>query len=221
MVAITRICRYEICRNSAIRKAAAPSVGGESSAPMPCSRQHRARGLGAVACPPQQRPRHRSQHDRRRHAAARHGAEEESGDGHRPAGSGHRPAAGLQRPFDEEEAGAARVQQRTVDREEDDVGGGDVERHSENALERHVERADQSRRTVATMCDQVEADPVEQRAGPRVQQECEWRSPAAPSRPRGASLRAPARWRWPRESDRCWSARPRGRRTAGNRSAAS
>jgi hypothetical protein len=37
MVAITRICRYEICRNSAMRKAAAPSVGGESSAPMPAA----------------------------------------------------------------------------------------------------------------------------------------------------------------------------------------
>src|SRR5215217_5631195 len=37
MVAITRICRYEICKNSAMRKAAAPSVGGDSSAPMPAA----------------------------------------------------------------------------------------------------------------------------------------------------------------------------------------
>jgi len=138
-----------------------------------CSREHRARGLGAVAGAPQQRPRHRSQHHRRGHTAARHGAEEESGDRHRPAGCGYRPAAHLQRPFDEEGAGTARVQQRTVDREQDDVGCGDVERHAEDSFERHVERADQSCRTVSAMRDQVEPDPVQQRAGPRVQQECE------------------------------------------------
>src|SRR5215204_3143082 len=37
MVAITRTWRYEICRNSAMRNAAAPSVGGDSKAPMPAA----------------------------------------------------------------------------------------------------------------------------------------------------------------------------------------
>src|SRR5215213_7067757 len=37
MVAITRTCRYEMRRNSAMRNAAAPSVGGDSSAPMPAA----------------------------------------------------------------------------------------------------------------------------------------------------------------------------------------
>ena len=36
-VAITRTWRYEIFRNSAMRNAAAPSVGGESNAPMPAA----------------------------------------------------------------------------------------------------------------------------------------------------------------------------------------
>src|SRR5918995_1901719 len=37
MVAITSTRKYEIRRNSAIRNAAAPSVGGESKAPIPAA----------------------------------------------------------------------------------------------------------------------------------------------------------------------------------------
>src|SRR6478736_26574 len=37
MVAITSTWRYEIFKNSAMRKAAAPSVGGERIAPMPAA----------------------------------------------------------------------------------------------------------------------------------------------------------------------------------------
>ena len=59
-------------------------------------------------------------------------------------------------------------QDRAVDREQDDVGGGDVERHAEHAFERHVERADQPLEVVAAMRQQIEPDAIEQRPGERV-----------------------------------------------------
>ena len=40
----------------------------------------------------------------------------------------------------------------------------DVERHAEDALERHVERADEPRDRVAAVGDELQADPIEQRA---------------------------------------------------------
>ena len=58
-----------------------------------------------------------------------------------------------------------------VDGEEHDVGRGDVERNSEDPLERHVDRADEPGDAVAAMRDEIEADAVEQRSGHGVGEE--------------------------------------------------
>ena len=67
--------------------------------------------------------------------------------------------------------GAAQLEHRAVDREQDDVGRGDVERHAEDALERHVERPDQPIDAVAAVREDAEADVVEDRTEQRVEQE--------------------------------------------------
>ena len=65
-----------------MRNAAAPSVGGEMSAPMPAAERIAPATSGTIARAAQQRPRDRAQHHGRGHAAARHCAEQKSGDGH-------------------------------------------------------------------------------------------------------------------------------------------
>ena len=196
-----------------MRNAAAPSVGGDSSAPMPAADRIAPPVSGAVARAPQQRPRHRSEHHRRRDAAARHGAEQESGERDRPAGPGARARAPHRRhrPVDEERAGAGVLEHRAVDREQDDVGRGDVERHAEDALERHVERADQPLDAVAAVREQRQADPIELRARRTRRRGTRRPSPAGSIRPRAASPRARAGSRARRARDRSASDRPRDR----------
>ena len=85
--------------------------------------------------------------------------------------AGSRPPHQRQRPVDEERAGARRFEHRAVDREQDDVGGRDVERHAEDPFERHVERADQPIERIAAMREQRQADAIEPRPGHRVAEE--------------------------------------------------
>ena len=213
MVAITRTWRYEICRNSAMRNAAAPSVGGDSSAPMPAADSI------APAVSAEYPARRRIGHATDPSITVVATPLPETVPSRKPATVTDRPgrrggtAARRQRPVDEERARAAQLEHRAVDREQDDVGRGDVERHAEDALERHVERADQPIDAVAAVRENPQPDVVEHRPEPRVEQERRRPSPAGSSRRRGASLRAPGRSRRCPASGRWWTARPRGRRT--------
>ena len=100
-----------------------------------------------------------------------HGAEQKSGERHRAAGRRRRIA-----PRDENDIaksrknvpGARSLEHGAVEAEQHDVGDGDVERHAVDALERHVEIADQPRQVVAAMGDAGEADRRQPRSGDRV-----------------------------------------------------
>ena len=56
------------------------------------------------------------------------------------------------------------LQYRAEDREQDDVGRGDIEGDAEDAFERHVERAHQPREIVAAVSKQPQPNELEQRA---------------------------------------------------------
>ena len=130
-----------------MRNAAAPSVGGESSAPIPAadrmappvSGRYPARRSSGQATDPSMTVVATPLPDTvpRRNPAS---VTDRPGAAPRP-----RPPACRHRPIDEEPSRAGRLEHRAVDGEEDDVGRGDVERHAEHALERHVQRADQTR----------------------------------------------------------------------------
>ncbi len=149
-----------------MRNAAAPMTGGARIAPMPADASTAPRGVRRISGAPHQRPGDRPEHHGVGDAAAGHGAEQVAGDRHRAARSCAvaRSADRGHRPVHEEAAGAAVFEHGAIDREEDDVGGRHVERHAEDALERHVERADEARDRVAAVGDEIEADPIEQRA---------------------------------------------------------
>jgi hypothetical protein len=85
----------------------------------------------------------------RRDARAGHRAQQEAGERGRAAGPGARAAERRVGELDEEPRGTAELEHRAVDREQHDVGGGDVERHAEEALEPHVALADDAVEAVA------------------------------------------------------------------------
>ena len=80
-----------------------------------------------------------------------------------PAPLPDRPLSG-HRPIQEKAPRAGKLQHSPVDREQHDVGGGDIERHAEDALQRHVERSDQPVERIAPMGKQTKAD--ESSSGP-------------------------------------------------------
>jgi hypothetical protein len=145
--------------------------------------ENRPASIGRVAGTLHHRPRDRAQHHGIRDAASRHRAKQVSGDRHGSPGSRRsaRSSDGGHRPVDEEAAGAAVLEDRTEDREQDDVRGGDVQRHAEHALERHVDGADDARRRVAAVGDQRQPDRIEERAVVRVDEKDhrdEWQHPS-------------------------------------------
>ena len=101
------------------------------------------------------------------------------------------------------------IQDRAENREERDVGGRDVERHAEDPLQRHVERADDARGVVAAVGDESQADEIEhgtverighegrrrhgqdraRRAARRLQHEGDQRAPRAMSMDVGSAAR--------------------------------
>ena len=119
-----------------MRNAAAPSVGGESSAPMPRGRENRAAHRGPIAGTTQQRPRDRPS------ITVVATPLPETVPSRKPASVTVRPGAGArarlphdgERPVDEEGARARLLEHRAVDREQDDVGRRDVERHAEHSF---------------------------------------------------------------------------------------
>ncbi len=105
-------------------------------------RQHSACVLLRVAGAAEDRPRHRAETDRRRRPRTRHRAQEESGQRHGPARRCARPPECRKGQVDEELAGARRVKHRTVNREQHDVRGRDIERHTVEAGRLDERRAD-------------------------------------------------------------------------------
>ena len=107
--------------------------------------------------------------------------------------------------------GARCAEDRAVDGEQDDVARRHVERHAEDALERHVDRADDAREVVAAMRDHAEADEIEQRPVEGVEDEAGRGERQHPSR------RAARRLEHEQDADRAEchvarrSDRPRGR----------
>ena len=75
---------------------------------------------------------------------------------------------GGHRPLEEELPGARGGENGPVDGEQDDVGGRHLERHAEDALERHVGGADDARDVVAAVRHHPEPDQLEQRPVERV-----------------------------------------------------
>jgi len=100
------------------------------------------------------------------------------------------------RPLEEKFSGAGRTEDRTVNREQDDVARRHVERYAENPFERHVDRADDAREVVAAMGNDAEADQIEQRSVERVEDEERGRDRQHPSR------RAARRFEHQQDADR-------------------
>ena len=157
---MTRTCRYEMRRYSAIRNAAAPRVGGDSSAPMP---EAASMAPAVSASKPTRRITGQATDPSVTVVAT---PLPETVPSRKPASVTDRPADrfGLPRrendiaKFEEERAGARSLEHGAVDAEQNDVGDGDVERHAVDALERHVEIADEPRQVVAAMREAGETD---------------------------------------------------------------
>ena len=170
---MTSTCRYEICRNSAMRNAAAPSVGGDRIAPMPAAERIAPPTSGGYPA------RRSSGHATDPSITVVATPLPETVPSRNPASVTVRPGAApdrdcpidRHRPVDEEGARAGLLEHRAVDREEDDVGRRDVERHAEHAFERHVERADQTIDRIAAMREQWKADAIEPGPDQRVDEE--------------------------------------------------
>ena len=86
-----------------------------------------------------------------RDARARRTAEQERREHDRAPGAGRLPAERGEREIEEELARARELQERAVDREEDDQRRRHVDRGAEDALERHVHRADEPADVVAAV----------------------------------------------------------------------
>ena len=104
--------------------------------------EHAAGRLLRVAGRLEDRPGERAQGDRGRRTGAGHGAEQEAGGRHGAARCRCGAAEQRELILDEEPAGAHPLQDRAVDREQHDVGRGDVERDTEEAAGLVVEAVD-------------------------------------------------------------------------------
>ena len=91
----------------------------------------------------------RAERHRGRDARARRPAEQERREHDGAAGAGRLAAHRREREVEEELARARVLQERAVDREQDDQRRGHVDGDAEDALERHVEDADQAADLVA------------------------------------------------------------------------
>ncbi len=119
----------------------AQSAGGEQSAG----------GLLAVARALEHRIGDRADRHRRRHAGARRPAEQERREHHGAPGARVLAAHRREAPVQEELAGARVLQERAVDREQDDERRRDVDRGAEDAFERLVQESRQARDVVAAV----------------------------------------------------------------------
>ena len=130
-------------RNSAIRKAAAPSTGGEMMAPRPPAASRPPAAFFSKPDLLHQRIGDGADRHGGGDARARRAAEQERRQHHGAAGAVGLVAHQRHREVDEELAGAGMLQERAVDREQDDQRGRDVDRNAENALERDEQMADE------------------------------------------------------------------------------
>ena len=112
-------------------------------------REQSARGFLAVAGLRKQRIRDRAERHRRRDAGARRPAEQERAHHDRAARARGLAAHRGEREVDEELARAGVLQEGAEDREQNDERRRDVDRDAEDAFERHVERAGETRDVVA------------------------------------------------------------------------
>ena len=159
-------------RYSAMRNAAAPSVGGDSSAPMPDAASMAPAVSGAKPT------RLITGHATDPSVTVVATPLPDTVPSRNPASVTDRPAdsRGIAAPrqrhreVEEELPGARSLEHRAVQAEQDDVRDRDVERHAVDALERHVEIADEARQVVAAMRDAGEADRREPRARHRVRE---------------------------------------------------
>ncbi len=115
--------------------------------------QNPARRLGRVAGPAQDGPRDGPERDGGGHPGAGDRSEQEPRQRDRPARGGARPPEGGEAQIHEEPTGPGVLEDRAVDGEEHDVGGGDVERHPVDALRPHVELGHQTLGAVAAVGD--------------------------------------------------------------------
>ena len=94
---------------------------------------------------------HGADHDGGGDARAGGAAEQERRQHHRAPGAVRLAAHQGQREVDEEFAGAGMLQERAIDREQDDQRRRDVDGDAENAFQRNEEMTDQARQVVAAM----------------------------------------------------------------------
>ena len=114
-------------------------------------RQQSAGGVFLKAGLGQHRIGHGADHHSGGDARARGTAEQERRQHHGAAGAVRLAAHQRQREVDEELAGAGLLQERAIDREQDDQRRRDVDRDAENAFQGDEEVADQPRQVVAAM----------------------------------------------------------------------
>jgi hypothetical protein len=106
-------------------------------------------GVLLVADLLEHRVRDRAERHRRRHAGPRRPAEQERREHDGAAGARRLAAHRREREVEIELSGARELQERAVDREQDDQRRRDVDGDAEDPLERHVHHADQAREVVA------------------------------------------------------------------------
>jgi hypothetical protein len=114
--------------------AAGPRTGGEITAPIPPADRIAPDDSRSWPAFLQHRVGDRSQGDGRRDARAGDRAQEERGDGHRARGAGGLATGQREREIDVELAGAGVVEDRAVDREQDDESGRDQQRLPQHSL---------------------------------------------------------------------------------------
>ena len=112
----------------------------------PAGREQAAGGVLLEARPLHQRIGDGADRHRGGDAGAGRTAEQERRQHHRAAGAVGLVAHQRHREVDEEFSGAGMLQERAVDREQDDQRGRHVDRNAENALERDEQMADELRR---------------------------------------------------------------------------
>ncbi len=130
-----------------------PEGGRREYGSYPRRRQNPAARLARVAAATQDRPGHRGERNGRRRPRAGDGAEEKSGERRGAARARARVAEGREAHVYKVLARARVLQDRAVDREQDDVGSRDVQRHPEEPFETHVGLPHDAVRPVADVTD--------------------------------------------------------------------
>ena len=117
----------------------------------PAGGQQSAGGVFLKAGLGQHRIGHGADHHRGGDAGSRRSAEQERRQHHGASGAVRLAAHQRQREIDEEFAGAGLLQERAVDREQDDQRRRHIDRDAENAFQRDEEMADEPRQVIAAM----------------------------------------------------------------------